>query len=65
MNCIYRLLHKFKYRYVNRCYVDFINVMKLFVSRYNQFETFRKFLIVCLLTVVETTRKKLYKLIIF
>ena len=37
MNCTHRLSHAFKYRCVNRCYVDFINVMKLLVSSYIRF----------------------------
>ena len=43
MNCTHRLSHALKYRCVNRCYVDFTNVMKLFVSWYNRFEVFEDF----------------------
>ena len=43
MNCTYRLLHTFKYRYVNRCYTNFVNTIKLFVSWYNRFMIFKIF----------------------
>ena len=43
MNCTHRLSHALKYRCVNRCYVDSINVMKLIVSWYNRSEIFEDF----------------------
>ena len=68
MNCTHRLSHAFKYRCVNRCYTNSANTVKLFVSWYNRFMIFKNFQErwrVCLLMIVETTRKRLYELIIF
>ena len=38
MQCTHQLLHVRKYRCVNRCCVDFINMTKLFVLLYNRFD---------------------------
>ena len=69
MNRTHLLSHAFKYRCVNRCYANFVYTMKLFVSWYNRFKIFKNsqkcWHVVCLLMIVEITRKKLYELIIF